>query len=67
MFRLYLRTAEIGMMGIEEPEALDRLFLISSYWLATEALFLMTRSILFCSTMMCSRRMMSTAIRCSLV
>mmetsp|Transcript_6992 Transcript_6992/g.22068 ORF Transcript_6992/g.22068 Transcript_6992/m.22068 type:complete len:221 (-) Transcript_6992:486-1148(-) len=60
---LYLSTAEIGMMGASPATVPATNFLICSCCASAASGF--TRSTLFCRIIMFSRRMISTAARCS--
>mmetsp|Transcript_66229 Transcript_66229/g.185188 ORF Transcript_66229/g.185188 Transcript_66229/m.185188 type:complete len:263 (-) Transcript_66229:386-1174(-) len=61
--KLYLRTALIGMIGELSAAVPATNFLISSYW-ACACCALMS-STLFCNMIMCFKRMISTAAKCS--
>mmetsp|Transcript_10290 Transcript_10290/g.21265 ORF Transcript_10290/g.21265 Transcript_10290/m.21265 type:complete len:262 (-) Transcript_10290:277-1062(-) len=61
--RLYFSTALKGMMGEESAAVPATNFLISSY--CAWACCSLMSSTLFCRMMMCFRRMISTAARCS--
>mmetsp|Transcript_236 Transcript_236/g.919 ORF Transcript_236/g.919 Transcript_236/m.919 type:complete len:354 (+) Transcript_236:200-1261(+) len=60
---LYLSCAEMGITGAPSAIVPWMNFTIASYWFA--AAFSCTKSILFCKMMMCFKRMISTAARCS--
>mmetsp|Transcript_3937 Transcript_3937/g.9459 ORF Transcript_3937/g.9459 Transcript_3937/m.9459 type:complete len:366 (-) Transcript_3937:451-1548(-) len=62
---LYLSWALMGITGAPSAMVPWMNLQMASYWFA--AAFSCTRSILFCRMMMCCRRMISTAARCSLV
>mmetsp|Transcript_66228 Transcript_66228/g.185181 ORF Transcript_66228/g.185181 Transcript_66228/m.185181 type:complete len:265 (-) Transcript_66228:386-1180(-) len=61
--KLYFRTALIGMIGELSAAVPATNFLISSYCAC--ACWALISSTLFCKMMMCFRRMISTAARCS--
>merc|ERR1719158_2131750 len=62
-FKLYLSTAEIGMIGESSAAVPATNFLISSY--CAWACCSLMSSTLFCKMVMCFNRMISTAAKCS--
>ena len=65
MSKLYFNTAEMGMIGASPATVPATNFRISSCCCCAASAF--TRSTLFCKMIMLSRRMISTAAKCSLV